>query len=51
MEASVSAVLALLAVVPPATLAAVEPLLPMEAALSKSSVGMEMRERCRWSRT
>jgi hypothetical protein len=46
-EASVSAVLALLA----ATLAAVEPLLPMKAALSKSSAGMEMRERCRWSRT
>jgi hypothetical protein len=38
MEVSVSAVLALLA----AVLAAVEPLLPMEAALSKGSVGMEM---------
>jgi hypothetical protein len=45
----VSAVLALLAAVPVAALAAVEPLLPMEAALSKSSAGMEMRERCRWS--
>jgi hypothetical protein len=50
MEASVSAVLALLAAMPVAALAAVEPLLPMEVALSKSSTGMEMRERCRWSR-
>jgi hypothetical protein len=39
--------LALLAAVPATALAAVEPLLPMEVALSKSSVGMEMRERCR----
>jgi hypothetical protein len=40
-EASVSAVLALLA----AVLAAVEPLLPIAAALSKNSTGMEMREK------
>jgi hypothetical protein len=45
-----SAVLALLAVAPAAALAVVEPLLPMEAALSKNSAGMEMRERRRWSR-
>jgi hypothetical protein len=50
-EVSVSAVLALLAAVPTAVLAMVEPLLPMEAVLSKSSAGMEMRERCRWSGT
>jgi hypothetical protein len=48
-EVSVSAVLALLAVLPVATLAAVEPLLPIAAALSKNSTGMEMREKCRWS--
>jgi hypothetical protein len=42
---SVSAVLALLAAAPAVALAAVEPLLPMEAALSKSSARMEMRER------
>jgi hypothetical protein len=48
-EVSVSTVLALLAAVPAAALAAVEPLLPIAAALSKNSTGMEMRERCRWS--
>jgi hypothetical protein len=48
-EASVSAVLALLVAVPAAALAAIEPLLPIAAALSKNSAGMEMRERCRWS--
>jgi hypothetical protein len=46
MEASVSMVLALLAAVPVVALAAVEPLLPIAAALGKSSAGMEMRERC-----
>jgi hypothetical protein len=40
-EASVSAVLALLAVAPATALAAVELLLPMVAALSKNFVGME----------
>jgi hypothetical protein len=50
-EVSVSAVWALLAVAPAAALAAVEPLLPIEAALSKNFAGMEMRERHRWSRT
>jgi hypothetical protein len=49
-EASVSVVLALLAAVPVAALAAIERLLPIAAALSKNSAGMEMRERCRWSR-
>jgi hypothetical protein len=41
MEASVSAVLALLAVPPAAALAAVEFLLPMTAVLSESFAGME----------
>jgi hypothetical protein len=50
-EVSVSAVLALLAVAPAAALATVETLFPMEAALSKNSAGMEMRERRHWSRT
>jgi hypothetical protein len=43
MEASVFVVLALLAAVPAAALAAVEPLLPIVAALSKNFAGMEMR--------
>jgi hypothetical protein len=42
-------VLALLAAVPAAALAVVKPLLPIAAALSKNSTGMEIRERCRWS--
>jgi hypothetical protein len=49
VEASVFAVLALLASMPVAALAAVEPLLPIAVVLSKNSTGMEMRERCRWS--
>jgi hypothetical protein len=49
MEVSVSAVLALLAALPAAALATIEPLLPIAAALSNNSVGMEMRERCHWS--
>jgi hypothetical protein len=51
MEVSVSAVLAFLAAAPAVAPAAVEPLFPMEVAHNKSSAGMEMRERCSWSRT
>jgi hypothetical protein len=47
----VFAVLAFLAVMPVVALATVEPLLPMEAARSKSSVRMEMGERSSWSKT
>jgi hypothetical protein len=45
MEVSVSAVLAFLAAAPAVASAAVEPLLPMEAVRSKSSVRMEMGEK------